>query len=213
MTDSASPGLTIYGVAASRTSRVLWLVHELGIAYTHDPVGFGETGTRSPAFLAINPNGHIPAIRDGNLVMSESMAINLYLAKKHGGPLAPASLAEDGLMTMWSFWAMGECEPGALDILYHRVLLPPEKRDEAVVAAGLAKLEKPLKVLDDALAAGGGFLVGGRFTVADLNVAAVVGYVRPAPEALANRPHVQSWLSLALARPAHATVMKMRAAS
>jgi glutathione S-transferase len=208
-----SPSLTIHGVAASRTSRVLWLVHELGLAHTHDPVPFGDAGTRSPAFLAVNPNGQIPAISDGDLVLWESLAINLYLAKKHGGPLAPASLAEDGLMTMWSFWVMGECEPVALDVFYHRVLLPAEKRDEALVAAGLAKLEKPLAVLDAALAKGNGHLVGGRFTVADLNVAAVLSYLRGAPEALANRPHVSSWLSLALARPAHAAVMKMRHAS
>ena len=55
-----------------------------------------------PAYLKVNPNGHIPSIEDDGLVLHESLAINLYLAKKHGGLLAPADVTEDGLMAMWS---------------------------------------------------------------------------------------------------------------
>lgn len=194
--------LTIYGVPRSRTFRPLWTAHELGIAYTLAPIDPRKGDQTSPAFLAINPNGHVPAMKDGDLVMWESLAIDLYLAKKHGGPLAPKSVEEDGLMTMWSFWAATEVETQALQILYHRALKPEDERvprlaDEAVVA-----LRKPTAILEAHLKAQGGFIVGDRFTIADLNVAAVYSYAKPAPELFTDAPHVLTWLDGALARPA-----------
>ena len=92
--------LTIYGVYRSRASRDIWLAKEIGLEFRHVPViqayrladpaaAEAPLNTRSPAFLAVNPNGRIPAIDDDGLVLHESLAINLYLAKRHGGPLAP----------------------------------------------------------------------------------------------------------------------------
>jgi glutathione S-transferase len=99
--------LTIYGVYRSRASRTLWLADELGLSFEHVPViqhyrlanpaaADAPLNTRSPRFLAVNPNGHIPSIDDDGVVLHESLAINLYLAKKHGGPLAPANVGEGG---------------------------------------------------------------------------------------------------------------------
>src|SRR5262249_59745026 len=100
------PMLTIYGVYRSRASRNFWLAYELGIPFKHvpvmqryrlkDPIAADVVHTRSPAFLKVNPNGHVPTIDDDGVVLHESLAINLYLAKKHGGPLAPADRARDG---------------------------------------------------------------------------------------------------------------------
>jgi glutathione S-transferase len=194
--------LTIYGVPHSRTIRTLWAAYELDLPFTHDPVGFGPEGCRSPAYLAINPNGHIPAISDDGLVLWESLAINLYLAKKAGGPLAPASLAEDGLMTMWGFWATSEMEPLAAQAMYHAGGLPPEKRDPAKVTAAVEGLRAPLAVLEAALQKGNGHLVGSRFTIADLNLACVVFYLRNVPQTLADKPAIRAWYEAAMARPA-----------
>src|SRR5215467_13229417 len=119
--------LTIYGVYRSRASRNLWLAGELGIPFKHvpiiqayrlaDPSAAGAPiNTRSPDFLKVNPNGHVPTIDDDGVVLHESLAINLYLAKKHGGPLAPANVAEDGEMAMWALWAVTEVEPHSLSI-------------------------------------------------------------------------------------------------
>ena len=87
--------LTIYGVYRSRASRNIWLAEELGIPFKQVPViqhyrtvPAGMLHTQSPEFLKVNPNGHIPSIDDDGLVLHESLAINLYLARKHGGPLA-----------------------------------------------------------------------------------------------------------------------------
>ena len=76
--------LRIYGAPRSRTFRVMWAAEELGLPYENIPVDFAE-GSKQPAFLAINPNGRIPAIDDEGFVLFESLAINMYLAKKHGG--------------------------------------------------------------------------------------------------------------------------------
>jgi glutathione S-transferase len=151
--------------------------------------------TRSPEFLKVNPNGHIPAIDDDGLVLNESLAINLYLAKKHGGPLAPANVAEDGEMTMWALWAATEVETNAINILYHRTS-NPKLANEAIEA-----LRTPFAVLDAALAKDG-HLVGGRFTVADINTAEVVRYAQSAPELFDAAPRVKVWFAACQARPA-----------
>jgi len=214
--------ITIHGVLRSRASRNIWLAHELGLNFRHEPViqayrladsaaPDAPPNTRSPAFLALNPNGRIPVMEDDGLVLHESLAINLYMAKKHGGPLAPANLAEDGQMTAWALWAMTEAEPHTIDVLYHRFAKPPGERDAAKADAAVAALRAPFAVLDAALAESG-FLVGARFTVADLNTAEVIRYAQPAPELFAAAPRVQAWIDSCQARPAFRRMMEARAA-
>ncbi|MBU8540340.1 glutathione S-transferase family protein [Falsiroseomonas tokyonensis] len=212
--------LTIYGCLRSRASRNVWLAHEAGLEFRHVPVvqhyrvakpdaADAPMHTRSPEFLAVNPNGHIPSLTDGELVLHESLAINLYLARTYGGALGPADAAEDGLMGMWALWAATEVEPHSIEILYNRVGKPPAERDAAKADAAVAALRNPVAVLDAALA-GTGFLVGGRFTVADINVAEVMRYALPAPELFAQAPHVQAWIKACHARPAYQRMMAAR---
>jgi glutathione S-transferase len=203
--------LTIYGVYRSRASRNIWLANELGVPFKLVPVmqlyrltpeaAKTTLHTKSPEFLKINPNGHVPAVDDDGLVLCESLAINLYLAKKHGGPLAPASLAEEAQMTMWALWAANELESNALTVLNHLVGYKPEQRDAKVAQAAVEALRAPFAVLDKALAASG-YVVGGRFTVADINTAEIVRYAMPAPELFEAAPRVKAWLAAAHARPA-----------
>jgi glutathione S-transferase len=214
--------LKIYGVLRSRASRVIWAADELGIAYEHVPVPSppackpGRPGRASEygvtEFLAINPNGKIPAIADDGFVMHESLAITVYLAKKYGGPLAPKSLEEESRMGMWALWAATACEPHAVQIIFHRVDYPEDKRDPAVVDAAIAALKKPLAVLEASLDAGGGSLVGGRFTVADINTAEVLRYAQSAPELLEQYSQVTAWLAACQARPAFQQMMARRSA-
>lgn len=202
--------LTIYGVYHSRASRTIWLANELGLPFKlvpvmqryrlPDPPPTGVVHTKSPEFLTVNPNGHIPTIDDDGVVLHESLATTLYLAKKHGGPLAPADLAEDGAMTMWALWAAIEAEPHAINILYHRVSNAGQAMDPAIADAAVEALRGPFAVLDAALAEG--HLVGGRFTVADINVAEVIRYARAAPELFDAAPRVRDWLAACQARPA-----------
>lgn len=203
--------LKIYGVARSRASRNLWLAEELGIAYERVPViqryriddetAARVVHTRSPEFLAVNPNGHIPSIDDDGFVLHESLAINLYLARKHGGPVAPKDLREEAEAIAWSLWAATEVEGHALDHLYGRN-----------VEAGEAALERPFAVLDAHLAAAGGHMVGGRFTVADVNVAEVVRYAHKATRLFDGAPHVAAWLAACHERSAFKAMWAMREA-
>lgn len=197
--------LTIYGVYRSRATRTIWLATELGIPFKHVPViqvgrvadpkaAGGPLHSRSPDFLKINPNGHIPCVDDDGLVLWESMAINLYLAKKHGGPLGPANIAEDGQMTMWSVWGVTEVEGNALLVMQNRTAKPQ------VAATAVEALRGPFGVLDRHLAASG-HIVGGRFTVADINVAEIVRYAQAAPELFEAAPRVKAWLAACQARP------------
>jgi len=165
--------------------------------------------TRSPDFLKVNPNGHIPTIEDDGLVLSESLAINLYLAKKHGGPLAPADLAEDALMTMWALWVATEVEPHALLVLNHRQAKPPQERDAHAADAAISALRAPFGVLETTLGTSG-YIVGGRFTVADINTAEVFRYAMPAPELFEAAPRVTAWLAACHARPAFKRMMAAR---
>ena len=202
--------LKIYGVARSRTIRTLWMATELGLDYEHIQVGVGAEGSKKPEYLRLNPNGEVPFIDDDGVVLSESLAINLYLARKHGGPLQPSSVAEIGQTLMWTLWAATSVERSAAYALYNTVMYAPEKRDPAVVKECLEALKAPLAVLEAALAKGGGHLVGGRFTVADLNVVCVMFYLRANPEAIADKPAIRAWYTAALARPAAKKAFALR---
>src|SRR5436853_6528585 len=127
--------LKIYGVARSRAARVLWMAKELGLDYRHVKVDFATGETRTPAHLALNPNGHVPVIDDDGFVLWESMAINLYLAKRYGaGTLYPTRLEDEARAWQRSFWGMTEIERPVLTALANRGNLPGGRRDAA--AAG-----------------------------------------------------------------------------
>ena len=166
--------LRIYGIARTRAFRALWIANELGLDYEHVPVEIGQAGARQPDYLAINPNGRLPAIDDGGFILWESLAITLYLAKKHStGRLYPATLEGEAKAWQWSLWSVQEVDRGCNIWSLHAVRLPPAERDPQRLAEALKVLDGPFRVLDGALA-DRPYLLGDDFTVADLNVAAVV---------------------------------------
>ena len=198
--------LKLYGIAQSRTFRPLWLLHELGLEFEHVPLDFRGEALNDPAYRALNPNGRVPTLVDGDLVLWESMAINLYLARRYGGDsgLWPDSVEGEGLALQWSFWVMTEVESPLLSVLMHSRVLPEDKRDPNKVSRNLGLLKAPFKTLDQALE-GRDYLADGHFTVADLNVAAVLSWCRPLRLALDDYPALDAWLGRCLARPARET--------
>ncbi|WP_158292384.1 glutathione S-transferase family protein [Paracraurococcus ruber] len=199
--------LIIYGAARSRAFRCLWAAAEAGVAHRHEPVAFG-TGSREPGFLAINPNGKVPAMRDGDLVLFESLAINLHIAGKAGPPLLPAG-DDYARALQWTLWAATEAEPHALHWARNAFQLPPEQRDPAQAAAGRAALEPRLAVLEGHLA-DRPFLLGEGFCIADCNLAGVLygswfnGYDFSAA------PRVAGWMERCLTRPAALAARRLR---
>ncbi len=204
-------GLQIYGVARTRAFRALWVAEELGIPYEHRPVEIGDAGARTPEFLALNPNGRLPVIIDGDFVLPESLAITLYLAKKHGlGTLYPLPLEDEARVWQWSFWAIAEVDRGVNIWSLHAVRLPPGERNSALREEALEVIAAPFKVLDAAVA-GRPYLLGADFTIADLNVAAVIS--RAIEMDLAAWPHLKEWLTRCLDRPAARAAIALKSRS
>ncbi|MBV9828273.1 MAG: glutathione S-transferase family protein [Alphaproteobacteria bacterium] len=194
--------LKIYGIPRSRAFRTLWLAKELGLRYDNVQISMNDGGTHAPDFLKINPNGHIPAIDDDGVVVWESMAINLYLAKKHAsGTLYPSRLEDEAHAWQWSFWGITEVERPVLTTLFNRALLPEDERDAKLADEAEQQLQQPFGVLNGALAKSP-FLLGPEFTVADLNVASILSWARPARIDFTPFPHAADWLKRCAERPA-----------
>ena len=186
--------LKIYGPVQTRAYRTLWMVEELGIEYEQVTEGTPEE------LAAVNPMGQVPVIDDDGFILTESMAINLYLARKHT-KLMPSSMEEQAQTLRWSFWVMSAVEGTLLDVLKHLLGIMGYEKDPDAVAAGIETLQRPLRVLDGHLA-DRDYLVGEDFTVADLNVASVLSWSRMARVDLSDHANVDEWLGRCLARDA-----------
>jgi glutathione S-transferase len=195
------PKLKLYGGAKNRGRRCYWLAKELGLEIEAVEIDLSCGQHKSPEFLKLNPNGHVPVLDDDGFILYESLAINLYLAKKHGGVIAPASLQEEALATQWSLWVVNEVEPLLITILEHRMLLPENERDSASADHAWEKLQKPLGVLERTLT-DHDYLVGNRFTVADLNVSIVMSLINRLSLDITRYPNARAWLDTCLGRPA-----------
>ena len=190
----------LFGISGSRALRAVWGIEETGIDYEHVPVNFAAD-SKSGDYLAVNPNGRIPALVDGDLTLFESMAINLYLAKRYGGALYPAHAADEARAWQWSVWAISEIEPLQMQIVIQMLFTPEEKRNPKVIPGATKGLQRPLKVLDAALA-GRNWLVGDAFSVADLNVASVMHLMKDIRFDYSAHANVQRWADACYARPA-----------
>jgi glutathione S-transferase len=191
------------------------MCRELDIEFQNDRTEhFLDPSWKSPEYLAINPNGLMPSIKDGEFVLWETMAINLYLAKKYGlGRLYPETLEGEALAWQWSFWATTRLEVPFLVVgvskanharggeleryfLKHAPMWTPKE-----VTRSSAVLNGPLDVLNGKLATSP-YLLGSEFSVADLNVAMIVSANSFAKISLSDKPNLVKWLQRCWSRPA-----------
>jgi len=196
--------LILYGSPRSRTLRVLWTAAELDLTYRHVPLAWDDPALKAPDFLKLNPAGSIPTIVDGDFALSESMAINLYLAKKYGRasapPLYPDTLEDEAEVWRWSLWAQAHLEPWVQrDANAHLAVIRTGAGDAAAPV-----IQTALETLGRALSSQA-WLVGDHFSVADLNVAGVLSPSRAAHLPLGDHPLVGAWLARCYARPAART--------
>ena len=203
--------LKIYGVPTSRALGTIWTALELGIDYENVPIGWADDSIHSEAYRTINPNARVPAIEDDGFVLWESLAINLYLVRKHGGPIAPASLTEEALAWQWTLWAGTHLERALLRWGLHSAILDPEERDPAAAEAGRQEAEPLLRVLDDALGRAP-FLAGDRFTVTDLNVGCAMFRTRRVLD-FSGYPRLAAWDRAVGGRPAAEQAWRIREAA
>jgi len=183
--------IRIFGSPQSRAFRAIWAAREIGVDYE-------LADYKTPDFAKVNPNAKIPALQDGDLTLFESMAINLYLAQTYGKGLWPASSADQGRALQWSFWIMTEVEKPALTILMDAFGM---KADPEGAAASKKALEKPFDILDKQLA-GRDYVLGKDFSIADLNMAAVIGWAKAGKMDLSRWSNLSAWLDRCLGRPA-----------
>ena len=193
--------IQLHGVRMSRASRCMWMLEEIGLRYESVPVSFAGD-VQKPDYKKLNPNARVPTLVDEDgTVIWESMAINLYLVEKYDGGFRPKGDAERGHLLQWSFWGVTEIEPGLIQAFLHRAMLPEAQRNASLGDAGEAQLQRPLPVLDAELGRRP-FLLGDRFSAADLNVASVLGIAPMARVDLAKFPNVARWLGACTSRPA-----------
>jgi glutathione S-transferase len=194
--------LKLYGIANSRAFRSVWAAEELGLDYEHVPVTFGGD-SKEQSYLDVNPNGRIPALVDGDLRLFESMAINMYLAKQYGPHLLPADAQGEAQVWQWSVWGISEIEPMQMAMVVQQFFTPEEKRDQKIFDRSARGLLRPLQVLDTHLKSHL-WLLGDDFTLADLNLAAVMDLLNMLQHDVSEFTEVRRWLDTCYARPSYA---------
>ncbi len=202
--------IKLYGSIVSRATRNLWMLEELDVAYEHISLDWGKQENRSPEYLNINPAGKVPTLVDGDAVISESLAINLYLAQKYGtGGLWPDDDAGRGRCIQWSLWAAAELEPVAYTRLREVVFKREDERDQDLLEDTAERAAPLMTLLVQSFA--GEYLTGDVFTVADLNVACVMEYLERTDFDMTPWPGVAAWYARTYGRPANQKVQNARA--
>ena len=199
--------LTIYGSANSRALRVIWMAAELGLKYDHKDWLPRSPETKTTDYLAVNPNARVPSIDDDGFILSESLAINMYLAKKHKSALYPADPKLEALCWQWSLWETDRLDRQIVDYVRNSVASPPSERKPAVAEAAWLQVAPAFDVLETALSKSP-WLAGPAFSVADLNVAGAL--YRALSIDVSKWPNLNAWLKRCWDRPAakHARALR-----
>ncbi|MBC7710134.1 MAG: glutathione S-transferase family protein [Rhizobacter sp.] len=162
--------MKLYGSKNSRSLRCTWALEEVGASYDYQHVWLMKGEGQSPAFKAINPAGKIPVLSDGDMTLTESVAIVMYVAEKFpDAALMPTNAKQRAEAFRWIFFVVSEVEAHLWTIAQHRFALPEDKRVPAVEATCVWQLQREFRVLEKFLTARP-FISGDRFTAADILV-------------------------------------------
>ena len=177
--------------------RVRLVVAAAGIELEERSLDFTKGEHKSPEYVALNPNGAVPTLIDGDFVLTESRAIMQYLAaKKPESRLLPTDEAERADVTRWQFWDASHFSPCSATIAFERVIKPMMgigEPDAAKINDALANWRRFAAVLDKRLD-GRTFLVGSTLTIADLTLASSLMYAKQAELPVGDFPHLAAWL-------------------
>ncbi|WP_292995365.1 glutathione S-transferase family protein [Nitrosomonas sp.] len=195
--------ITLYGIEWSRAKYVLFTLAELGLDFRHVKINPFEEEKHTPEYLKLNPLAQVPTLVDGDLVLTEAMAINFYLSRKYGAEkLWVNRLEDEAQLYKWTFFAVTQMETACVDLILHRKVLDEKDRSSDIIQLAEKKLMKPLEVLN-AYLAGKDFLVANKFTVADINMAGVLSYALGGEFDFAPYKNVVRYLDAILSRSAY----------
>ena len=167
--------LKVWGRKTSiNVQKVMWVIGELGLAHERIDVGGAFGGLDAPDYLALNPNGVIPTLEDGETVVWESNAVVRYLTSKYdAGGLAPSDLAAKAQADQWMDWHATTLYGDFITIFLGLVRTAPSQRDEAAIALAEKATAGHYRLLEQALA-GRAYIAGDRLTMGDIPVAATL---------------------------------------
>src|SRR5260370_25745998 len=138
---------------SSNVQKVMWAIGELGLEHERVDIGGKFGGNKEPAYLAMNPNGLVPTLQDGDLTVWESNTIVRYLAARYGaGKLEPADWKSRALANQWMDWQLSVVGPATSGGVWGLIRTPPEAPDQAAIATSQAKTTEAINIFDDALA-------------------------------------------------------------
>lgn len=195
--------MKLYHSPQSPSGRARWMLEELGVPYEIERLSLQALDQKKPEYLKLNPNGAVPTLTDGDLVLWESGAIVQYLADKFPEKnLAPkVGTPERGKYYQWVHYAMSGLEPPAVTIFQHTVFLPEDQRVPQLVETAREQLAAAVKVVDDALA-GRDYILGSTFTAADVMVGSTLVWCQMMGMVGTDRPNVQAYLGRLASREA-----------
>ena len=195
--------LKIWGrITSINVQKVVWCCDEMGLAYERIDAGGAFGKTKSPEYLAMNPNSLVPTIDDEGFILYESNAIVRYLAAKHGaGSLWPADARQRADVDRWMDWNSTTFIPAMRDAFWQMIRTPEPQRDMAAVERSRADGEKGAAILDDHLARHR-YMTDFGFTVADIVVGCAAHRWLLLPVRREPRPHLQRWYDEIRSRPA-----------
>jgi glutathione S-transferase len=192
--------MKLYGTPPTRALRVIWLLNELGLEYEMLPVDILQGETHQQDFLTLNPAAKVPVLVDGSLVVTESAAIQLYLADKYPqAGFIPEAVEDRAQMYRWIFFLVTEIEQPLWRIARHTFLYPEEKRLPQDVDLARQECVKMVAVLERHMEERE-FMVGDRLSVADFNAAYILDWANE-EKMLDGTPRLREYLRSMYARP------------
>lgn len=200
---AAMPAITIWGRRnSSNVRKALWCAEEAGVAYSSIEVGGAFGGNTTPEYRALNPNGLVPTLQDGALVLWESNAIVRYLAAQYAPALYPHAPAERALGDRWMDWTTSTFAGVFRDLFWGVLRTPEAERDHARIAAALTHSGELLARADAALAQQP-YLSGEQFAMGDIPLGSFIYAWFEMPIERPELPHLQAWYARLRARPAY----------
>jgi glutathione S-transferase len=161
--------LTLLGrLSSANVQKAVWALEELGLAYEHVPLGGKYGGNDTAEYLAMNPNGLVPTLRDGDLTVWESHAVVRYIAATYGeGGLWPVDSRERAIVDQWTDWTATTFQPAWIAVFWQLVRTPEPKQDQAAIAKSVAATEKCFAIMESRLSQVP-FLAGEALSYADI---------------------------------------------